>query len=92
MHFLFMFRKYEPRLLQDLLNTKIVAFYPLYRETNLLWLLYLLVIINNNYKTLVNMQVRRMKRKNLTNNNGQNYMPKFMFSQMFEVHPPLLFR
>ena len=62
MHFLFMLRKYEPRLLQDLLNTKIVAFYPLYRETNLLWLLYLLVIINNNYKTLVNMQVRRMKK------------------------------
>ena len=91
MHFLFMFRKYEPRLLQDLLNTKIVAFYPLYRETNLLWLLYLLVIINNNYKSLVNMQVRRMK-KSLTNNNGQNYMPKLMFSQLFEVHPRLLFR
>ena len=90
MHFLFMLRKYEPRLLQDLLNTKIVAFYPLYRETNLLWLLYLLVIINNNYKTLVNMQVRRMK-KSLTNNNGQNYMLKLMFSQLFEVHPPLLF-
>ena len=69
MHFLLMLRKYEPRLLQDLLNTKIVAFYPLYRETNLLWLLYLLVIINNNYKTLVNMQVRRMK-KFKTNNNG----------------------